>query len=246
MKPSFQRIALLRLFPQSYGDYSVLLFVISDGGGNINNHLSPELQKTISSLPENWTLAFLAPSAVAVSEAKKLGFPAQNIQLWDATSSQGLEECGQIIRNSTDSYMMARSSGIRSIKNLFNLDLSKVSSTKIKSNLKELSPDQYNVYSVHRDSPIKEFVESWEKSYTVGSGYHQLVKSEIIQPYKQLLVVNKSNGKVYGGSEARNLLNLPDYETKVSPTSHPDYQIFLQSTSLNRKLLKGTQLIVLK
>ena len=39
---------------------------------------------------------------------------------------------------------------------------------------------------------------------------------------------------------------LPDYEIKVSPESHGNFKIFTQSSSVNRKLLKGTQLLVLK
>ena len=46
-------------------------------------------------------------------------------------------------------------------------------------------------------------------------------------------------------NDARQLLGLPDYEVKVSPTSHPNYDLFIQSTSVNRKLLAGQRVMVL-
>lgn len=42
------------------------------------------------------------------------------------------------------------------------------------------------------------------------------------------------------------MLGLPDFEVKVNPASYGQYDIFVQSTSVNRKLIKGTKLLVLK
>jgi len=41
------------------------------------------------------------------------------------------------------------------------------------------------------------------------------------------------------------LLGLPDYEVKVNPAATPDFTIFIQSTSVNRKLLADTNLLIL-
>ncbi|MFA6432911.1 MAG: VWA domain-containing protein, partial [Candidatus Paceibacterota bacterium] len=144
------------------------------------------------------------------------------------------------------SFMRARATGVRGTKNLFSLDTSKISATVVKSNLSELSPSDYELLNVHKAAVIKPFVESWKIPFRLGSAYYQLSKPEKVQGHKQICVQNKLNGKVYGGSNARRLLGLPDYEVKVEPASHPDFDLFVQSTSTNRNLVGGTKLLVMK
>lgn len=232
--------------PQLYHDSSFLIYVISDGENNIHDYSAPKLSQRIKNLPENWTLGMLAPDQTAVYEAKKFGFPAENISIWDTSSHQGVEGISQTIQQSTETFLVNRSKGIRGTKNLFQVDVN-FSSKEVKTKLTELKPDQYNIFPVHAKSVIKPFVESWTKeTYRPGSAYYMLTKPEKIQNYKQICVQDKRNGKVYTGTNARNLLGLPDYEIKVEPGDFKDFNIFAQSTSLNRNLMPGTQLIVLK
>ena len=67
-----------------------------------------------------------------------------------------------------------------------------------------------------------------------------------IDYYRWIVFQDKLNGKVYSGVNARAMLALPDQEVKVNPASHNAFDIFVQSTSTNRKLIKGTKLLVLK
>jgi hypothetical protein len=62
-----------------------------------------------------------------------------------------------------------------------------------------------------------------------------------VQPQKEIAILQF--GKVYRGPEARKLLGLPDHSVRVRPGDH-QFKIFIQSTSINRKLLAGTQLLV--
>ena len=113
--------------------------------------------------------------------------------------------------------------------------------------MQELSPTEYECLNVYQDSPVKDYVESFLKTpFRVGSAYYQLTKPEKVQPYKNVLLFNKKNGKVFGGDQNRKILNLPSFEVKINPASHPEYDLFIQSTASNRKLLKGTKVIVLK
>ena len=236
----------LKKTPELYGNHSFLIYVISDGMNNINNCRASELSNIINKLPDNWTLAFLAPNQQAVFEGKKFGFPAANIQVWDV-SVKGMEETGEIIRKATDVFMQSRTSGMKGTKNLFNLDISNLTSRDIKGKLQELSPKEYELLIVYQDAVIKPYVESWMKTdYIKGSAYYLLEKPEKIQPYKNICIWHKKNGKVFSGNQARQLLNLPDFEVKVNPVNHPDYELFVQSTSVNRKLAKGSKVLVMK
>jgi hypothetical protein len=84
------------------------------------------------------------------------------------------------------------------------------------------------------------------RPYRTGSAFYELTKTESIQASKQLAVMDKRTfGGVYTGPQARQVLGLPDYEIRVTPSQHPDYDIFVQSTSVNRKLVPSTRLLVL-
>jgi hypothetical protein len=232
--------------PQKYGDHAFLVYVLTDGEENQSRSSASTLAKKIDGLKDNWTLAVLVPNQNGVFEAKKFGFPVNNIQVW-STTKDGVEEVGRTIRVATDNFMTSRSAGIRGTKNLFNLDSSKLTTTKVGKMLQELAAREYELLPVHKDAVIKDYVESWTKrEYIKGSTYYQLVKPETIQPYKQICVQDKRNGKVYSGTNARQILSLPDFEVKVSPATHGNFDIFVQSTSVNRKLPRGTKIIVLK
>jgi hypothetical protein len=236
----------LALTPQKYGDHAFLAYVMTDGEENSSKNHSSKLTEKIKNIADNWTVAVLVPNQTGVHEAKKFGFPVNNIQVWSATTG-GVEKAGETIKAATDNFMTARAKGMRSTKNLFDLDVSKLTKTAVTSALNELNPADYVLIPVQTNSVIKPLVESWTKNpYVKGSAYYQLSKPETVQSYKQIAVQDKVNGKIYSGVNARSMLNLPSQEVKVNPASHGTYDIFVQSTSVNRKLVKGTKLLVIK
>ncbi|HEY5446665.1 MAG TPA: hypothetical protein VIJ87_19825, partial [Pyrinomonadaceae bacterium] len=88
------------------------------------------------------------------------------------------------------------------------------------------------------------FVRRLGYAYSKGMGYYQLTKTENIQPQKSIIVVEKSTGKAYGGQNARDLIGLPSHTVRVKPDYNPDYDIFVQSTSINRNLMPNTRLLI--
>lgn len=78
-----------------------------------------------------------------------------------------------------------------------------------------------------------------------GAAFYQLVKSvPIVQDYKKILIRDKNTQAIYHGSAARQILGLPTVgNIALRPGNHGNYDIFIQSTSVNRKLQKGTSLI---
>jgi uncharacterized protein YegL len=229
-----------------YGDHAFLVYVLTDGEENASSKSGTTLIRKLESLPENWTVAVLVPSALGLNSAKRFGFPAQNIQIW-STTSEGIREVGAVLSKSTSNFMRARSTGVRGTKSLFTVDASTIKASAVQSKLDELNAAEYGLFPVRRDAVIKDFVESWtSKPYVVGSAYYMLHKPEAIQANKQICIQNKNNGRVYAGANARKLLALPDYEVKVNPITYGDFNIFVQSTSVNRKLPSGTMVIVRK
>lgn len=241
---TLRAITDMEKLPELYGDHAFLVYAMTDGENNVNNHRSSVLQKKINSLKDNWTTVCMVPNATGVHEAKKFGFPAPNISIW-STTSEGVEQAGREFRSAMDSYMTGRSQGRRGTKDFFKVDMAGVKTSDIKKNLSELPTREYKIFDVRKDEPISDFVVRWTKrDYVKGSSYYELTKPEVIQSYKEISIQNRHNGKVYAGLNARKILGLPDYEIKVSPGDYGDWRIFVQSTSVNRKLIGGTLLLL--
>lgn len=236
----------LSLTPELYGDHAFLAYVLTDGEENSSRKKPEDLARKIKNLPDNWTLAAFVPNAQGKFEAKKFGFQADNIAIWD-TTQKGLTEVGETIRRATDTFMTNRISGTRSSKNLFDLSdaVKAIDRSSVKA-LDQLHPGQYRLFDVKQDGQISAFIEKTTgRAYKIGEAYYQLTKSEKIQAGKVVALLDKKSHHVFTGANARKLLSLPDHEVKVAPAAHPDFEIFVQSTSTNRKLIAGTRLLLL-
>ena len=243
---SLKAIEDLAKTPELYGDHAFLVYVLTDGAENASVHSPSMLESKLQQLRDNWTVAVFVPNQAGKFEAKKFGFPADNIAVWD-TSSAGFAEVGRQIRTATDNFMQARTTGVRGSRNLFSLDVNKLDKRTVASNLDKLHPGQYRLLDV-RDFPqaIAPFVEAaTRRAYKLGEAFYQLTKTEEIQPQKAIALYDMKSHAVYSGAAARQMLGLPDYKIKVAAASHPDFKIFVQSTSVNRKLLPGTQVLLL-
>jgi hypothetical protein len=232
-----------------YGDHAFLTFVLTDGQENASRKNPPSaLAGRLNNLPGNWTVACLVPDKRAEFEAKGFGFAPDNVAIWNAQSAAGVQEVGETIRRATDSFMEARATGdFRGTRSLFSTGLDAVNASTVHSALKPLPPTSYDVFPVHQDAPIRDYAYSRGVPYQVGKGFYQLTKTETIQPQKQIAIREKSTGQVYWGDSARDLLGLPrDLSVRVKPNINPEYDVFVQSTSVNRKLLRDTDLLVMR
>ena len=104
---------------------------------------------------------------------------------------------------------------------------------------------EVKVWPVPREVAIREFVEDkiGPGQYVLGSAFYQLTKDELIEADKDLMIVEKGKKVVYAGPSVRNLLKLPLTDVKVRPGNHGNWDLYVQSRSVNRKLVRGTKLI---
>lgn len=229
-----------------YGDHSFFLISLTDGENNVNNGLAKFLATKVSNLPENWTVVAMVPDQFASAEAKRFGFPAGNIQVWDAKSGSGVREVGVTLNNVTDNYMKARASGVRGTRSLFQVNTANLNSDTVVNSLDQLKSNQYKLLDVtdyYDGYQIRDFVEEKRLTYHKGCSFYELTKTETVQADKKVAVQNKLSGKIYSGDEARGLLGLPDNSVRVAAGNFKNYKIFIQSNSVNRKLVAGTKLL---
>jgi len=236
----------LQLLPQKYGDHAFIVYVLTDGEENSSKTSVHSFKSIVSGLPENFTICALAPSNNSMRLLEGYGIPKGNIEKWDTTSS-GVEEVGTKIERSMTNFYNARSVGTRSFSTVFS-DLNKVSVEQVKTVAKEIKGFKVVINEDVKAVEIRPLVENKLKSkYVMGKAYYELVKRETVQDGKAIAVQDKKTGKVYEGFEARKLLNLPDHgEVKIDPISSPKWNVYIQSTSVNRKVIPKQRVLVLK
>jgi hypothetical protein len=256
---------------EGYGEHSFLQVVVTDGEENASGWSEGGLMHTrmkggqgtavlrswmdrikgaMDDLPDHWTSAILVPNSLAKRTAQEYGFPAGNIAIWDADSSQGVEEAIGTVKAAATSFLRGREQGVRGTRSLFAMGQD-LSTAEVKASLDALDTGKYILVPVDQAMPIREFVTSAGHPYRTGCAFYELSKREKIQAGKQLAVAEKDpatgrmTGRVFSGPDARRLLGLPGSEVSVKPGDNPSYTVFVQSTSVNRKLVSGTKLLVL-
>jgi hypothetical protein len=117
------------------------------------------------------------------------------------------------------------------------------------SDLKPVRSGRFQVFEVYRDQPINVFVENQGVNFRPGRGFYQLDRKSVdVQTYKEIILQHKDTGEVFNGDQVRRMLDLsPQTSTstktkeRLRPTHFADWNVFIQSTSYNRKLIGGTK-----
>jgi hypothetical protein len=222
---------------------SYLMIVLTDGHDNASWIKGSQLSQQIKSVQDtdHWTLTFQVPFGEKRA-LEAMGIPAGNITEWE-TTEQGLEQTTQDTTKAISSYYNTRSAGGTMSANFYvQPDLSnKTNEIKKLNNLS----NNFKVLTVPKECDIKEFVSKEVGAYQLGKAYYSLSKPEVVQPQKKVVLMDRFSKKIYGGDEARILIGLPkNIKAKVEPGNHASYDIFIQSTSVNRKLVRGSKLLV--
>ena len=90
--------------------------------------------------------------------------------------------------------------------------------------------------------PIKDFITASGAKFQVGRAFYPWTHSETIRVGREIVLVNRASGDMLTGIKARDMLGLPrDRTLTMSPKNmlEKDYDVFIQSTSNNRKLEPG-------
>lgn len=250
----------LRAVPVKYGDHAFLVYLLTDGQENHSDVADiARLKRELPALPENWTLAAFVPDYQAQVKLMSYGFHAGNISVWDPAKAHAVEEVGRRIAHTSSAYFSSRSQGTRGTADLFAMASPKAAD--VKKALTPLTPGSYFFLDVTEadlakvsSGRIDEYMTmATGKPYAPGRAYYQMTRRERIQHYKGIAIAVKNpktgmTEDVYAGGNARQLLGLPDdgTEVRVSPGRWKDYEVFILSTSMNRRLFPGTRLLVMR
>lgn len=221
-----------------------LVIILTDGQENnsVNYHRNDpykliELFNKVHRT-DRWTVTFQVPERKDKDALARMGIPTDNIKTWKA-DKKGVDATTHETTHAIDNYFTNLGKGAtRSMSFYADVDKSVV------KKLPELTSD-FKSISVKDESIIKALVEEkTKKDYQIGSTFYQLTKTEKIQDYKEILVRDRKTKQIFGGRAALNLPNTGD--VRVKPGDSGNYDIFVQSTSVNRKLPRGTCVLVRK
>jgi len=242
-------IALLESVPDKNDpDVSFLVMIITDGEENSSkkwtaNSLTRKIQELQAT--DRWSFIFRVPRG-GRRRLRMLGIPDGNILEWDQTE-QGMQASSQATCAAFTSYYSDRSLGKTSTQKFYT-DLSDISINDVQNNLQDISKSiqTFRVKTSEHGIQIRDFVEKKIKTPMVkGTAFYQLSKTEKVQEYKKIIIRDRIKGHVYSGSAARHMLGLPQYgEIKLIPGTHGQYDVFIQSTSVNRKLVADTDVLL--
>ena len=229
-------------------DASFLVLAITDGEENYSKSwYSSTLTKKIKELQatDRWTFVFRVPPGYG-RQLMKLGIPEGNIFEWDQ-SERGVQESTVATKEAFENYYSGLQTGVKSTTRFFT-NLQNISVEEIKNSLVEVT-NQVQIWHVDtaaEGNNIREYCRhKLGHEMKKGAAFYQLIKPEReVQDYKKIIIRDKTTSLLYAGKEVRKMLGLPEYGTiKITPGDHGNYEIFIQSTSVNRKLPVGTTLV---
>lgn len=241
---------MIQLF-ESLPDYnnenvSFLIMITTDGEENASQFWkASSIKEKIIKLQNTgrWTFVFRVPK-YATNVVANLGVPRENIQPWE-TTAKGMAESTTKTVAAMGNFFRARTAGARSSSSFY-ADASQVNLAVLTDISKKVS--LYVIEPKDNGIQIRDFILKHRQEYLKGSAFYQLTKTEArVQPSKKILIRERTTGKIFAGDEARQMIGLNTINNaRLHPGDHKNYDIFIQSESINRKLVGGTGVLYWK
>lgn len=271
-----QAIGDLRKTATMYGDHAFLVFALTDGEENTSHRATPAtnpnlMRILLATLGAEWTVGVLVPNFQSKIRVQGFGFEPGNIAVWN-TSAAGVAEVGEEIKAATSSYFTGRAAGVRGTNTLFTQVAQNVTQAQVDaSGMKPIDSADFMIvpvalastsnleYKIPNKSKtqrnpdgikhveIMPFVQETGRTYVAGQVYYLLTKSEKWSDEKDIAIVHRVTKKVYRGKEAKALVLKPGAtRIKPQPVKGGEYDIYPQSTSVNRYLPLGSTILIFK
>lgn len=227
-----------------------LISVVTDGAENASrNHVS-EVARQVRELTakDRFTFAYAGPPGSEYT-GRSMGIPDGNITTWEGTA-RGIATLGTTSNAALNSYTRSRSVGVMKSVSFYAQPTTPNAAAfagQLDDKLEDVSND-VKVERVVTGDPIviDKFCTKKFGSFEKGKCFYQLTESEKVQDYKKVIIQDTTTGTFYSGwKAAKKLLGIPEFQgtVRIKPGSLGDFKVFVQSTSLNRKLVPGTAVV---
>ena len=109
------------------------------------------------------------------------------------------------------------------------------------------SYNNIRIIKSYDNANIKDICYRNNIEYKNGNIYYEFLKAEKINNKKRIILMDKRTNDLFEGGCARDIMGLTnladDVDINIKPGALPDFIIFIQSTSPNRKILKDQRVI---
>lgn len=234
------------------GRRAFLISVLTDGGETDYKKPIPTERIRKATATDRYTFVYAGPGG-SQNQAQNMGFMDGNITTWEQ-SVRGSQALNTNTVSSLGTYTRSRAVGITSSTSFYaqptTNDPSKFAK-QLSNKLGALSSGDYKVERVTSSDPIviKNFCEKKFGTFPKGKVYYELTESEKVQDYKKVVIQDKATGNFYAGEkQAMGLLGIPNFAgtARIKPGNLGEFKVFVQSTSVNRKLVPGTTVVYLQ
>ncbi len=243
----YRAIKKLEELDDSKEGTSFVVSVVTDGFEN--NSIDPGVPATVREIEkktatDRWTFTFLVPHGGEDRFSRDFNIPRGNVQGWDTKTARGTKEAFIVSSAAYKGFFKDKTQGLRATKSFYS-DVSEVTVRTARASLSEIT-NQVEFIVPHMDCQIRDAILGHGKEWIKGAAFYALIKTEKkVQPYKMVALRVKTSGKVYSGQEARDMLGIGQATNTVRlvPGDHGKFDVFIQSTSVNRKIPAGTEVM---
>jgi len=232
-------------------DTSFIISVVTDG--EENQSVDPGVPTTVREIEkktatDRWTFTFLVPNGREDKFSRRFNIPRGNVQGWDTKTERGAKEAFIVSSQAYKGFFKGKSAvgtGKKMSSRSFYSDVSEVTVRSARSALSEIT-NQVMFLTAPKDYQIRDLIIDSGQQWIKGAAFYQLVKTEKkVQDYKLVALRVKSSGKVYCGQDARDMLGIGNAvgTVRLVPGDHGKFDVFIQSTSVNRKIPAGTEVM---
>jgi len=247
----YRAIKKLEELDDGRNETSLLVSVVTDG--QENDSIDPgvrialrEMEKKIAT--DRWTFTFMVPNGQEDYFSKKYNIPRGNVQGWDASTAIGTKRAFAVSSMAHSNYFKQKTEkgfGRKMSSKSFYSDTSDLTVRKARLSLSEIT-GQVKFIIPSMTCQIRDAIVNSGNDWIKGSAFYALIKTEKkVQPYKMVALRVKTSGKVYCGQQAREMLGIGDATSTVRlvPGDHGKFDVFIQSTSVNRKIPANTEVM---
>jgi hypothetical protein len=244
-----EAIKMLKAVPD-YDDLEVSFLILATTDGEDNDSpdwkykIEDEIKKLIAT--DRWTIVFRVPPGYK-SRLIRYGIPEGNVTEWNKSAKSVEAVTAATVQAVTQFYTDRRKSGIKSSRTFYN----NVGHVPLNTLQRELTDVTHEVRIVQNSGDrmrIDALCNKYFGEYEKGTAFYRHDKrEEDVQDNKKICIRHKNTFKVYSGAAARDRVGLPQHGTvPYTPSNTGEYEVYIQSTSNNRMVPKGSSVLVWK
>jgi len=229
-------------------------FVVSTvTDGEENQSIDPGIPTTVREIEkktatDRWTFTFLVPNGREDIFSSRFNIPRGNVQGWDTKTARGTKEAFVVSSAAYGQFFKQKSAagvGKKMSSRSFYSNTSDLTVRTARSALSEITK-QVMFLTAPKEYQIRNLIIDSGQPWIKGAAFYQLIKTEKkVQDYKMVALRVKTSGKVYCGQEARDMLGIGQAvgTVRLVPGDHGKFDVFIQSTSVNRKIPAGSEVM---